>query len=136
MIANCTHFRLATNPSSSDLVAFASVTVADQVAIHNIRVLSVDGLLMIAMPSTKHQSRCPQCDRLNDFNALYCNGCACELSVVPVERRYSDIAHPTNGLTRRAIESVIFTAYDRAQNRNAKTRLNSSSVCPIDFSKT
>lgn len=75
--------KLFTNPESR-LKALISVTIDDCLAIHDIKVVSGDNRLFVAMPSRK------------DENGVF-----------------RDIVHPIGAETRESMEDQILDAYER-----------------------
>ena len=68
---------------NSRMKGIASILLDDIIAIHDIRIISGDNGLFVAMPSRKIS-----------------------------EGVYDDIAHPVNQETRKMFEDAIFKAYD------------------------
>ncbi len=65
--------------------AVASITLDDELVIHDIKVIDGDKGLFIAMPSKK-----------------------------AADGEYRDIAHPINSQTRQKIQTMIFNAYEKS----------------------
>ncbi len=68
----------------SRLKAFSSITLDDEFAVHDIRVIEGDSKLFMAMPSRKSG-----------------------------DGPYRDVAHPVNQATRTKFEELILDAYDK-----------------------
>lgn len=79
------------NDPEKMLVAVASITIDNMLAIHNVRVLKASDKMFVAMPNQK----------LGDST-------------------YKDLVHPINSEGRSIIEGAVISAYnDYIQNNNA-----------------
>jgi len=76
------------NKEDNKLKAVASITIEDSFVVHDIKVISGNDGVFIAMPSRK----------TNDGE-------------------YKDIAHPLNTATRELIKNAILTAYNDELNK-------------------
>ena len=74
--------------------AIASVTLDDQLAVHDIKVISAREKLFIVMPSRKNP-----------------------------DETYRDIVHPINAQFRAALEASVLAAYDEAVIEAAENAL-------------
>ena len=77
--------RLHRGRSDEILRAFASITLNDCFAVHNLKVIDKGGEPFVSMPARKGR-----------------------------DGEFSDIAHPINRRCREYLESVVLTAYERA----------------------
>ena len=73
--------------SSEPLKAVCSVTLEDFIAIHDIKIVSANGKIIVAMPSRKRSGG-----------------------------DYSDIVHPINADARMELEKAILDEYQRMQS--------------------
>lgn len=102
------------DPDRSLLKAYASVEFSHEFVVHDIRILSCrDGNLIIAMPSRKHTSHCPECERKVETRAHYCQHCGVELDLPlpPEKKEHLDLAHPTTNAFRRELTEIVLKAY-------------------------
>lgn len=77
--------RLISDPDQKTLRAMISITLDEQIAVHDIKVIEANGRLFVAMPSRRDQ-----------------NG------------GFRDIVHPIDSKTRCSIEAEILSCYRRA----------------------
>lgn len=80
-----TNTRIRKVESDGKMKAVVSITIDDEFAIHDIKVIEGDKGLFIAMPSRKAK-----------------------------DGEYRDIAHPINSQTREAIQKIILDSYEAA----------------------
>lgn len=85
---NITQVRIkkAENSSSPRLKGFASITIDDSFAIHDIKIIEGDKGLFLAMPSRRNP-----------------------------DGTYKDIAHPINSETRNMIQDEVLKAFNEAE---------------------
>ena len=94
-------------------VGFASVTVADIIAVHGIRVINGENCLFASMPQQKD-----------------------------AEGIYRDICHPISSDLRKRLNSAVIGAYKEAVEKGAEDRasvsnkIKESKATPKDTSKT
>lgn len=80
---NITDVRIRKVDSDGKMKAVVSITIDDEFAIHDIKVIQGDKGLFIAMPSRKAK-----------------------------DGEYRDIAHPINSATRDSIQKIILERYE------------------------
>jgi len=86
-----TEVRIKPVNSEGRLLAFASITIDDCFAVHNLKVIDGRDGLFVAMPSR----------RLLDGS-------------------HKDIAHPVNNTTRKSIEETVLREYEKATQASRK----------------
>ena len=82
-----TDIRIRKTEREGKLKAVASITIDDELVVHDIKIIEGDRGLFIAMPSKKGA-----------------NG------------EYRDIAHPINSETRTRLQDLILDAYSKAED--------------------
>ncbi|MCB9890619.1 MAG: septation protein SpoVG family protein [Planctomycetes bacterium] len=103
------------------LRAFCSVTLDDEIAIRDLRIIEGPRGLFVAMPSRKLMTRCPSCGTKNAIRSRYCNDCGRRIaadsprsdSSPRVRRLYADVAHPIHARARDSLQRAILEAYER-----------------------
>ncbi|MCA8969526.1 MAG: SpoVG family protein [Planctomycetes bacterium] len=103
------------------LRAFCSVTLDDEIAIRDLRIIEGPRGLFVAMPSRKLMTRCPSCGTKNAIRSRYCNDCGRRIAgdsarkdASPrVRRLYADVAHPIHARARDRLQRAILDAYER-----------------------
>ena len=83
---NITDVRVRKNSKEGKTKAVVSVTIEDEVVVHDIKVIEGDKGLFIAMPSRRSS-----------------------------DGEYRDVAHPINTSTRERLQAVILEAYEKAE---------------------
>ena len=82
---NITDVRVRIVEAGGKMKAVASITIDDEFAVHDIKIIEGDNGLFIAMPSRKS-----------------------------ADGQFRDIAHPINPETRAALQTLILDSYERA----------------------
>lgn len=100
------------------VLAHCSITLDDEFAIHDIRVVRLREKIIVAMPCRKVTEPCPQCRTHNHLLARFCNDCGGQLQIRrgsgdPTEKpRFQvDLAHPIKPELRSYFERTILDAY-------------------------
>lgn len=106
------------NRSNPTLLGFASITLDDQFAIRDIKILysSQKGCRFLAMPSRRIMDNCPKCEKRNWVQAKYCNFCGIDMGEPEVGKRsdaYEDVAFPISRTVRDFIEAQVMQEYGR-----------------------
>ena len=83
---NITDVRVRKISKEGKMKAVVSVTIDDEVVVHDIKVIEGDKGLFIAMPSRRSS-----------------------------DGEYRDVAHPINTSTRERLQAVILEAYEKAE---------------------
>jgi stage V sporulation protein G len=103
------------------LRAYCAVVFDHSFVVHNVRVIEKSDGLLVAMPSRKLTSKCPNCHFKNPIDNCYCGNCGTHLrdeaTIKRVQREtkvHFDIAHPINPETRHKIEVAVLAAYHQA----------------------
>ena len=116
---NVTEVRIKLNLSSQDrLRGFCSITLDNDFAIRDIKIIDGPNGVFVAMPSRKLMDHCPRCRMKNHLRAKYCNNCGATLN----ENRHHagadgrlklhcDVAHPINATCRANVQKAIIAAY-------------------------
>ncbi len=109
------------------LRAFCSVTLDDEIAIRDLRVIEGPRGLFVAMPSRKLMARCPSCGAKNALRSRFCNDCGSRLQAsasdaqgAVVRRLYADVAHPIHARARNRLQQAILEAYQREVEASQK----------------
>lgn len=112
---------------TSNLLAFCSVTLDNQLVVHDLRVIRTSSKMIVAMPSRKIKMRCPFCPERNGIRARFCNECGGRLPVTRGFRDSSgrtrvdvDVAHPITSAMRVEIERAVLDAYVREQDNSSR----------------
>jgi len=115
------------NERPSNLLAFCSVTLDNQLVLHDLRVIRTPQRTIVAMPSRKIKTRCPFCRERNAIRARFCNECG---RLLPVTRGFRDssgrtrmevdVAHPITSAMRVQIERAVLDAYLREQDNSSR----------------
>ena len=84
---NITDVRIRKMTKEGNMKAVASITLDNEFAIHDIKIIEGDKGLFIAMPSKKS-----------------------------ADGEYRDIAHPINSATREKLQTMILEAYENAED--------------------
>ena len=84
---NITDVRMSKVAKEGKLKAIVSITLDDEFAVHDIKIIEGDRGLFIAMPSRKSS-----------------------------DGEYRDIAHPINTQTRDKLQKLVLEAYDKAED--------------------
>lgn len=103
------------------LLAFCSITLADEFVVRDIKIINGNNGLFVSMPSRKRIDHCPYCSHKNHLRARFCNDCGRRLDPNRAEHQltrdgqiklYADIAHPITKECRNILRQVILDAYD------------------------
>lgn len=120
--------------NNEKLLGYASITLDNQFAVRDIRLINGNNGIFIAMPSRKMMARCPKCKQKNPVSAKFCNECGGKLDMqfspaLNNQNFHTDIAHPINAEAREMIHSEIFKAYrlELENNNNGVVQNISSS---------
>lgn len=108
----------------SPIRALASVVFDGCFAVHDLKIIEINGRLSVFMPDRKLTEKCPSCDTRNHRRANFCNWCGNRLRNPCVgtdpgnsrESLYADIAHPTNRACREVITQAVLHAYGELQH--------------------
>ncbi len=102
------------------VLAYVTVTIDNDLAIHDIRLIQGEDRPFVSMPSRKPTIHCGQCGKKHATEDHYCPACGYELPEPPAELRRCDIVHPINAKTRQLLEASIIRAYndDQANRRD------------------
>ena len=118
--------------SDDRLRAYCAVVFDNSFVVHNIRVIEKADGLLIAMPSRKVTSKCPDCGFKNPIDGSFCMHCGKRLRDANEIKRiqhdtkiHFDIAHPINPNCRRMIEDAVLSAY-----RTARGKVPENGTCP------
>lgn len=102
------------------ILAFASITIDDMLVIRDLKVIAVNGGILVAFPSRKLTDRCNHCGTKNHLKARFCNDCGSRLDECRATRGiegraklHSDIAHPITAACRQAMEAAVLAEYHR-----------------------
>lgn len=110
--------KLALGDHDEKLRGFASITLGDELAIHDLKIIEGAKGLFIAMPSRKLCDRCHDCGAKNHLRARFCNECGTRLAdhraSLDVDGRaklHAAIAHPIRLGCRGRIQEGVLAAY-------------------------
>ncbi len=113
------------------LKAFATMTFDDAFVVRNVKVISGNKGLFVAMPSRKMRQSCPKCGFKNAIRSRFCNQCGAamepSLPLPPTEgesgersirqSEHRDIAHPIKQECRVYIQDKILDAFNNEMER-------------------
>lgn len=116
--------------TKSKLLGYASITIENAFAVHDIRIISGNSGAFVAMPSKPTSVYCSACSRKNNAVSKFCAECGEKLipTTKPEDpgqkaRSHIDIAHPINAKCRDLVESIVLGEYSKqfalAKNRAA-----------------
>ncbi len=112
---NITEVRVKRLEHRSDrLRAFCSITIDDELVVHDLRVIEGRKGLFIAMPSRKITDNCPSCGGKNHLRAEFCNSCGSGLDKERARKKekcHVDVAHPIVTSCRDKIKEAVLDAY-------------------------
>jgi len=108
------------------LKAFATIILDESFIIRELKVISGQHGLFVAMPNRKLTARCPKCGGRNNVTASYCNRCGEKLHPRELPRRphsvrpklHMDIAHPIKQECRDEIQKAVITEYQHEIERS------------------
>ena len=105
------------------LKAFASITFDGCFAVRDVKVISGEKGLFIAMPNRRAVECCPACNHRNPIDANYCAQCGKRLPHREQRRKqmYADVAHPVNAECRKMIHDAVMTEYEAELKRQSGT---------------
>lgn len=102
------------------LRAFCSVTLDKCFVVRDLKVISGEQGLFVAMPSRKLTDRCPDCGNKNGLRANFCEQCGVALGSDRARREdtgrvklYADIAHPINARCREELQTAVVDAFEK-----------------------
>ena len=108
------------------LRAYATVTFDNAFVVRDIKVISGNKGLFVAMPSRKLRDACPKCGHGNVVRSKYCNECGGNLDSIkrpPAtdeatrQSEHRDIAHPITLECREYIQKKILEAYETEKDK-------------------
>ncbi|MBI3990593.1 MAG: septation protein SpoVG family protein [Candidatus Omnitrophica bacterium] len=111
------------------LKAYATVTFDNAFVVRDIKVISGNKGLFVAMPSRKLRDACPKCGHGNVVRSKYCNDCGSGLDSIkrpPAtdedarQSEHRDIAHPITLECREYIQKKILDTYDQEPAQNQR----------------
>lgn len=92
--------------------AYATITIDDAFAVHDLRILDMPHGLMVAMPSKRSTLPCPDCHAKTDVADRFCGRCGAPLAESEYDGPlHRDVAHPVDHATRDQVESAVLAAY-------------------------
>ena len=99
---------------SNPIKAYGYVVFDDSFVVHDIRIVSANSGLTVAMPSRKSTYNCPGCRMRVAMDASFCHRCGSELAETTTERKiHFDIVHPINAEFRKELEKHIFAEFGK-----------------------
>ena len=107
----------ATNTNPKDrLLGFANIVLDGEFVVNDIKIISGEQGIFVAMPSRKITANCPACRTKNALGSRFCNQCGGQLPPVAWSpeakpKLFADVAHPINAETRTMVEAEIVKAY-------------------------
>jgi stage V sporulation protein G len=121
-----TDVRVKLAPDNSDkLLGFCTITLDGNFVVRDLKIVTGDKGLFVAMPSRKLADHCPHCRVKNHLLARFCNQCGKRLDENRAQRDakgraklHADIAHPINSSCRQAIQDAILKAYHDEKERS------------------
>ncbi len=112
---NITEVRVKQLQQRSDrLRAFCSITIDDELVVHDLRVIEGRKGLFVAMPSRKITDNCPSCSGKNPLRAAFCNSCGTGLDkdrAADRQKCHVDVAHPIVTSCRDRIKNAVLETY-------------------------
>jgi stage V sporulation protein G len=100
------------------LRAYATITLASQYVVRDLRVIEGTRGVFVAMPSRRLADRCPRCGCKNHLRAAFCNDCGNRLPQGRAQRDatgrlrlHCDVCHPVNKETRELLEVQVLKKY-------------------------
>jgi stage V sporulation protein G len=109
--------KLMTNKDNR-LKAFCAMTIDNEFAIRDIKVIEGRGGVFAAMPSRKMSDHCDKCGGKNHLRAKFCNNCGAKLKENRVKKDakgkmklHADIAHAVNNECRLRIQQTVLAAF-------------------------
>ena len=121
------------------LCGYCTITFDNEFVVRDLRVISGEKGLFVAMPSRKNMRRCPRCGHKNYYQARFCNDCGNKLKIRqrPIEdqaRYHVDIAHPITPGCRHMIQDRVIKAYESERERllNDRGRVPTDEIIPVD----
>jgi stage V sporulation protein G len=102
------------------LKAYATITIDNSFVVRNVKIISGNKGLFVAMPSRKMREACPKCHYKNAIRSKFCNQCGASLPMYnpretsPDARQseHRDIAHPITLECREYIQKKVLEAYE------------------------
>ena len=106
------------------LRGFASITIDNEFVVRDLKIISGNKGIFVAMPSRKITDRCQKCYAKNALRASFCSNCGAKL---PQNRGmkdgqgraklHADIAHPINSTCRDTIQQTVLDTYNEEIQR-------------------
>lgn len=122
--------KLAKDCSNTKLHAFADVVLDDCFVVRDLKIVHVNGRLIVFMPSRKRYYHCPKCSEKNQVFAKFCNHCGEklpeDLADSAIHGRivaYEEIAYPITTRCRHDIERAVMAFYRRELAANPEPRI-------------
>lgn len=104
--------------SKNRLLAYSTVVLEDEIAIHDIKIIDGSKGMFVQMPSKKVQAQCPCCKYKNFVLAKFCNECGAKIALPLGYDKYgnpllyTDILHPICPEFRQEFSEAVLDAYD------------------------
>jgi len=123
-----TEVNIALSGSNKErVVAFCSLVFDNCFVVKDIRLIEVNGVIIVAMPSRKITYHCPKCGLKNHLKSNFCNQCGVEFKERPKfslkesgeAMLYADVAHPITLGYRNILVKTILDEYDKASKNRA-----------------
>lgn len=109
---------------SDRLRAFCSITIDNELVVHDLRVIEGRKGFFVAMPSRKLSDNCPRCGAKNNLKSKFCAGCGAKLDEGRAlkgpqarDKFHVDVAHPINAACRELVQSTVLAAYKEELKR-------------------
>ena len=97
---------------SERFLAYASLTLDDLLAVHDIKVIAGDKGPFISMPSRQVTEPCPECGHSVPVLDLYCGRCGKEQpESARKDKPWLDLIHPIRADGRRWLTEAVLAAY-------------------------
>jgi len=128
------------NDQNQKLKAYATITFDDAFVVRNVKVISGNKGLFVAMPSRRVKESCPKCRFKNTIRSKYCNQCGSALASEIDPRRledhdpsahqseHKDIAHPITLECREYIQKKVLEAFEKEMGPEKKPSQASSAL--------